>query len=707
MLQCSLPDVVEPVEWKMHIEFPVADQKIPISSILNQGPIRDIPYDSSESGDTIVCIRSDTVEYSFEQQFGISDSTELRHTIGTCTIQNMEPVEILLQIGNDLPLRNMDEIKLEETAHVSMSKRNLTLGGLSYIVFDSSSLGIKINVTNQTTQCDMEDVVIALLDHEDVLAVIHLPHLTAKETAIITVPVAGKKIKSPAALALSASIPCGTVVHSSDKIAISFSFNGLIISEAEIEDRFIDYISSFSGVIPLADSLKIDHLETENVTVDLNIWSPAHIKVRLSGSFYNSENDNMFQYGQKDNRGDVGEKQKYRMSGIFAGDTITALLDSCSHSFSVPLGEMKLNPGWDCRHAYSTLGCTFSFQIVHEGRKIRFNKNDQLIMKIKPSNFPLKRIDGFLFKKLEQSGTTSVNSGLAAPTDEIKRLQKAFSFNSARIKFDLDPGLMDGCAIDSLQVLAVMRAGNFTNDSVILKQTISGITSGSHHTALMDFTGLFNRWPDILTFDVKLLLPPGTGFSVVKTNSDFEKLNTLFQLRPVLTWKATVPLCWKIKETVQIELEKTEISLTEEQIENAKKIKNSSIKIILDLLNQTNINCRIYALGAVKGKEELLMSYPDSLINYQGFENRLDDGLFAVTGNDGIMLAPRNGMSLNEIIFDTNTIGSLLDDGHFVIRWFMSFEPGVTDALMSEDFFQIKATGVIEGTGNSNSLLKL
>jgi hypothetical protein len=702
LVECSLPDIVEPVKWNMHVEFPIIDQTIPVSTFLQQKPVNDLPYDTSESGDTISFVSSDTVAYTFEQKLGISDTNEFKHTLGACTIGNMDPISMQLQVASALPVRCEHPLQLNDPATISMSKKGLSIDGISYVLFDSSSPEMKITVANQTTQCEMNDVVIALMDHDDAFAVIHIPHLSVKETTTISVPVAGKKIRSPAALAVSVATPRGAVVHCSDQMNIQFSFNGLVVSEAEIEDKFINYGTTFSGILPIADSLEIEHIETENASLELNIWSPARLKVKMCGSFLNSTQPGQTKKVTRPYR-DVTNK---KISGMFSDDTLVALLDSTCHTFSVPLSSMDLFPDWDLSRLHSTIGCVFNISVVHEGKMLRFNKNDQLVIKMRTSRFPLKKIEGRFLKKLGHAASTSVKSGIGATTKEIKEIQNSFSFNAARLKFDLDPGISPGSSIDSLLVQVIMKAGNCRIDSVVLTQTLTDITAGSHHCAIMDFTGLFNRWPETFSFDVNLLLPTGTGFTLQRYENGNKVSDKNVSINPVLSWKAIVPLCWKVNETTLIELEKTVISLNDEQMKMAKKIESPELKIVLNILNQTNIHCRIFAVCAAKEYEKQLMEFPDTIFRSQEYLTKLPENIFTVTGNAGVVLAPRNGISLNEIVLDSSCIDAFISGGNCIIRWFLSIQPGETDALKSSDYFQIKAAGVIDGTGNSETLTK-
>jgi hypothetical protein len=699
-LICTLPDSVDPVEWKMHVEFPVIQQKIMIRDILDQDLMEGFPSATADAGDTMTCMREQEIRYTFEQPLGFTDSIEFRQTLGASTIQGMPPVDISLPVILGMPLKYKAGSKLKEETHVSISRKACSVDGVAMICFDENSSGLKITLTNNAAQCDMDEIVMVLMDSTDAILVLHVAHLDAGASKTVTVPVAGKRLKSPIAFALSASLPEGAVVNLTDLLTVHFTFNGLAISEAYIEGKFIEQFSTITAELPLSDSLRIEHIETDATILEFLVESSAQLKLRVRGSLSSvvqpSGMESPYAVFTEDDKGPACCSS----NELYAVDTIVA--QRCR--MNVPLRALTFNPGWDSRGARSIIGCIFTIGILGDNKVVHFKKQDEIRLVLYPIYFPLKKCNGQCIKPLVQTGSTSVNSGLLAEDKNLQKVQKSLAFNSARLKFDLDPGLPDGCSLDSIQIKTIMRAGNFLSDSVELVQTLTGLTSSSHHFAEMEFGKLFNHWPDTFTFDVRLLLPPGTGFVIENKGDHFGKLGKTLRFTPKLVWKSLVPLCWKVNEKSIVELEKTMIQFSDGQLDLLGKLTDPEVKIILKICNKSNITCTIAAIGAPVTHERNLFAYPDSLIGTAHFGEDLPGPLFTFTGTSGITLAPRNEISITEMTFDSSCINALVRGQECAIRWFLLVAPGETDALMKDDFIQVDASGIVQGKSSTEVL---
>ncbi len=693
-LRCTLPDSIEPVEWNMHVELPVMDRKIPIRDIMALKPRMKLPNDTFSPGDTLAIVNTDKLEYAFEQNLITSDSVVLRKTLGAYTLGEMSPVEISFPVSAGLPHGCSPDQGLPAGTIVSLSRKNIGIEGVSMARFDETSPELNLTVVNGSTSGGMEEIAVALLDSSDAVAVVYVPYLHPGEKRTMKIPVAGKCVRSPVAVAISISLKEGTVIRASDRLDIIFSLTGLVVSEALIEDRLIDYSSTISGELPISDSLQIEKIETEKSILSLHLATPLQCKMKVHCTLKSSG-----YFDEEMNR--APDPSAAALHDICLFDTLVTFFDSCPRGLHFPLREVALFPEWDHAKAHSTVGCRFGMEIVHDNGLLHYRKNDEVFIKIHPVSLPFKRINGKFMRTIGRKAYTSVNSGLTVTDTNLKRLQKALTFSAAHLTFDLDPGLPQGCSIDSLRVQATMKPSDCTNDSAILVRTLTGLAHGSRHRAAMDFGNLFNRWPDEFTFDLRLMLPAGTGFMVENRIDRLIELGRILKFEPKLSWQSVIPLCWNAREQALLEMEKTVVRFTGDQFDLLGRLRNPEVRIILNVVNNTNVTCRIFGLGSPKRSEGELLRYPDSLI---GSDTHLPETLFRVTGSNGVALAPRNNVSLNEVALDSGCIATLLHGEECVIRWFLLVFPGETDALMADDFLQIKSVCIIKGTGTTDML---
>jgi hypothetical protein len=701
---CTLPDTVDPVEWKMHVEFPVIQQKILISDILNNDMMKSFPSATAGAGDTMTCMREEKIRYTYEQSLETVDSLEIREALGASAIEGMPPVEISLPVIMGMPLKYKVGSRLKEATQISVSRKACNVGGVAMVRFDENSSALKVKMTNDAIEYAMDDIVIALMDSTDAIAVVHVAHLDPGASKTVTVPVAGKCLKSPVAFALSASLPEGSIVNVNDFLSIVFSFNGLTISEAYIEDKFIKQFSTIYTELPLSDSLKLDHIETDATVLEFLVESSAQLKLRIRGSLSGVAKSIGSESPYVELSDGKMESAFHTNNELFAVDTLDASHESRRHRLNVPLRALIFNPGWDSLRSRSTIGCIFTIGIIGENKTIHFKKQDEIRLVMYPIHFPLKKCNGQCIKPLIQTESAGVNSGLLAEDKNIQKMQKSLAFKSARLKFDLDPGLPDGCSLDSLQIKTVMKAGNTSDDSVELVQTLTNLTYGSHHCAEIEFGKLFNHWPDTFTFDVRLLLPPGTGFVIENKHNPSAYSRKNLRFTPELVWKSVVPLCWRVNDKSTIELEKTSVQFTDGQLDLLGKLEDPNVKIVLKICNKSNITCTVAAIGAPLAYESMLLTFPDSLVGTAQFDSELPENLFTFTGTSGITLSPRNEISITEMTFDSSCINAFAHGQSCVIRWFLQVFPGEFDALMKDDFIQVEATGSVEGQSSTEVL---
>jgi hypothetical protein len=242
-------------------------------------------------------------------------------------------------------------------------------------------------------------------------------------------------------------------------------------------------------------------------------------------------------------------------------------------------------------------------------------------------------------------------------------------------------------------------------DSIIFDKKFDEIVPGSLRSATIDITNLINTWPDSITFDTRLRLPSGTGVSMYNSKDLNGNYTSLLTIDLAVNWTITIPISWEITDTIRTELEISKQSLKTEELEWVKKLHNPRLQIALDAFNQTNLNFALHALGAAGAYEKELMSFPESCIGTDDFEDRKGNHLFTLFDDEGLHLARRGEQTTTMIHLDERGINALLSEDDCLIRWFLIIPPGKADALLAADYLELKATGVIDGIADTDSLL--
>jgi hypothetical protein len=689
-LSCSLPEDVAPAQWKMHVEIPVVDRSVSVRDLVAIDSVSGYKIDWGDSatiGDTVAVTRTDSMAYAFVQPLGTTGATVFARTLGPCGIRNLPPVELFASLRDDFtgdcPLNSPSP----SSVTLSMPERRCELYGIQSLTFDETSAPLSVTVTNGSDRADLEKIDIALESEGIAAGAVHIASLPARMSVVVPVQVAGKSLKSPLSLRVGVTLCQGSVVRWNDRLKLSFSLNGMMLSQAVIKDYFLDYSGQLSGDLPVADSFRLDKIETGRTFLDCEIGNPAALRMEMRCAIGNQ--------GQRGCDEGAGEETIV--------DTLFRLPDKTVCSQILPLGAMTLLPSWNPDSSKSYVGCRLNVRSLPDGRMLRFNKNDRLTLTIKPFRFPLISAQGRLYKRIEQANILPIKAGLAASAGVANSLRNALYFQSARLRFDFIPRLSRGNTIDSLLVNVTMKDSR-GGDSAMLVQKLTGIEPASRHCAVMDFTGVFNRWPDTVLFKTRVILPRGTGISLFNPNSGGSVASSFLAFNPVLTWAVSVPLCWKVVDTLRIDLGKNEIAIENEQLKWIRKLRNTRVKILVDVENQTNLNAEIIALAAAAAHKEELMSFPDSLIGTGGFERNRFGHVFPIFDQGGLRLSPRGGRSHVSVTLDDRGVDAFVSQNSGIIRWFVVAPSKNSGALLSGDYFSLKATGMIEGVGNTDTL---
>jgi len=329
------------------------------------------------------------------------------------------------------------------------------------------------------------------------------------------------------------------------------------------------------------------------------------------------------------------------------------------------------------------------------------------MVRLHPLQLPVSRIEGCFIKPLSYKASVKISTGLAAMSAATATLQQALVFTAARLQCTLCTGLSNGCTVDSVQVAVTMKNPYNPTDSIVFDKTLDNLTCISRYRTDIDVAPLLIRWPDSLAITLGLRLPPKTFFSFTNKNAANGASGSIFRFAPVLEWNAAVPLSFHIGESAWFEPARISVALTEEQLDLIGKLEYPAVRIILSIENRTDINCRIFILAAVKRYENELIVLPDSIIGSEHFTSRLSENLISLTTDNGITVMAHNAVNCSELTFDEHDITTFLSGEPCIIRIPIQLLPGTIDALRSGDFFRIRATGIIEGTGTTDTLASL
>lgn len=706
IVKCALPSDTVPAEWKMHLEVPIVNKKYVVNDVIPEDlfPGLDVVYtDSANQDDTVSVVKKGQITNVIEKQLFTVDTGIIENELGPIILQKTPDVKETFLIGSGISGGGYCDEPLPFDARLDFSKEK-HIEGLKWITIDESSEKIVLTVENSTEKVLLEDISVVLSNQNDTIAVENTNRIPPRSSKEFQIALAGKRLQFPLVIGVEATISAGTIVRPTDGISIFFSFNQQKVSEAVLNDSFIKYSQCYSSNVMIADLLLIEAIDLDTTILYFDIAYPTLMKLEVKGTL---ENAWKCDYAVSKHIQCVKQLNSKLDSAQFAGalgiDTLFEITEQDHYRKIKRVQPMRIFPSWDGLLNKSFITFNMSLSAIPEDRMIHYCKNDSIKITMVVSRLPFDRISGFFVRETQVTYTEKMKIGFDWKPSITNPMKKMFRFNNARLDFKLTSDLPFGSRIDSMQVNIVMHDLKKNNDSASVKETFYSISSDSVHSARMNFTNVFNSWPDSVEFDTRFILPSKTGVILRNSDERNSEFNEPLVIKMIMDWCVSVPLCWKVVETIVMELDTTRFSLDEEQIEWIEKLSEPKVRINVDIGNYTNVGFRLHALGAKGVFKDALMACPDSLVGDNEYIHK--NNLFPLFDKNGLHVKSRGKKTSVVLQMDKNGIDALLSEDGCLIRWFLTIPSKKNDALHATDYWTIQAMGIIEGIGNSDSLL--
>ncbi|HEX3020365.1 MAG TPA: hypothetical protein VHP36_08675 [Chitinispirillaceae bacterium] len=703
---CSLPSDIEPVEWKMRFELPVADKRYTTRDLLKEDLSDEMKIQMGKLdtiGDTVFLFKEDSETYEIDRPLISTDTSFLEEKVGIRTLKNTPQVEVLFEFPGVGGASGLVSVPVPVT--FSQAHDN-NLNGIQSVTIDETSPALNVTVANTSVGANVENVTVSLLDRGTLIESVSIAVLAAQASTVVPFQMQGKSIHDPITVNVTATIPAGSVLRANEGLSVSFNLDGIMASEAVIVDSLIDYTETFTGSLGLADSMRLNIIDLDQASIACEIKNPCAFKMELTGIIENTWNRD---FARNNNIRSIAQLVGINDSSAFAGkviqDTIFKLPGVSSYNKSIHLDNLRIFPTWDSDSGKSMLNFRYIVHSLVDGRWVRFNKDDIISFKLIPDQFPFVQINGVFTKPLKQDFSSEQKVGFGWDQSILDSLKKSFRFASAQINLSFIPDLPPESKIDSLKLYMNFAEKNKQSGSVVLDKKFIGILPDSMHSANLQLASLLNTWLDTLEFKSQITLPAGTGLELFNRKDEYGRYSTNLSIGINVKWNLKIALGWSIEDTIRKELEPSTFSLNDQDgLEWIDKIKKPKVTINVNALNNTNLHFTLYALCASDQNKQMLMSLPDSMI--YSYSPSVDNGpLFRLLGLQGLNLPPRGDYGSIKVELDQRAVDALFSNKDCHIRWFLMIPDAGSDALIDTDFFDIQAKAVIEGIGNSDSLL--
>jgi len=699
---CSLPSDIEPVNWKMHFEVPITNKRYGVRHIIKDEYTGEMDVKMGKAdtiGDTVFIYKKDFAFYEISKELITTDTSVTEEKVGAVTLNNTPAVDIFFEFPGVSGLPGPVTLPAE----LSFTKEEVeTLDEINSVTIDESSPVLKVSVKNISLSADVERVKVILLNEGTAIDSSSLATLPAGAEVIAPFEIQGKSVYSPLTVRITATIPSGTQLRANEGLRVFFNLDDMIVSDAVVVDSLIDYTDSFDGAMGLTDSIDINFIDLDSALISCQINNPCAFKIEFTGIIEDAWNSD---FAKVKNLRSIDQLRSIKDSSAFAGrvidDTLFKAPGTTRYEKVIPLKKLRLFPTWDTDSAKSTIKFRYILRSLSDGRWIHFNKNDLISFRLVPTRFPFVQISGKFAKPMTEFFSSEQKIGFDWDSTILNSLRKSFRFESVQMNLSFVPVLVKGSYLDSMKMHLKLAEKNNAGSTVVLDKKFIRIAPDSQHTAVMQISPLINTWPDTLAFSTQITLPEGTGVELYNSKDPSGQYSTNFSIGINVEWNIKIALAWKVLDTIRTELDLSSFSL-DEDLEWIGKIKSPEITLDVKALNNTNLHFVLFALGDTD--KQKLLEVPDSLL--YSYSPTVDTGsFFRLFGLQGLNVPPRGNVDSIKVKLDHRAIDALISKNKCHIRWFLIIPSADPDVLLDTDFIDVKAKAVIEGIGNSDSLL--
>jgi hypothetical protein len=184
-------------------------------------------------------------------------------------------------------------------------------------------------------------------------------------------------------------------------------------------------------------------------------------------------------------------------------------------------------------------------------------------------------------------------------------------------------------------------------------------------------------------------------------------------VKSFVNYKLNAYFDWSVSSLTTMDLGADTFSIDQKSVELFRRMENRTASFDFEVLNQTNVYIRLYALFAPDSlRASRLMNdtlFPTDSLNNMTLTPGLAEshGYVNLLGTNGVYIPVRNRDTTNSIVLDNDQLTTILTTAKGGMRWMLQFLPspgGANDSLTNTDYINIKSSFHFEGVNNMDSI---
>ncbi len=701
-VKCSMPSDAPAPSWRNAIDIPLANLRFELAELLDNDKI--IDPDSSSVGDTMTLRIDQRDSATIERQIVNLQKNTLEQKIGSIEIRNSDDVDV----GFNLPYTSVvpvpADVPLDQTKPAKVKR-------VYRVIIDSSSPDIEVHIYNNFRELPVSDIQFRIIDNGMIIGSGTVPYINPMDSATVMTSLAGKQLDSLIDISLTATIKGGVGRNSQpdDSIGLRFNLDGQKIAAAEISDSLLNLSKRYTKQLELSDTLEVSYIDFDTTEFSFSFSSPAELRLNLVAELLNLWDISFAEQRGIQSENTIGiisasDSLRY-YQGVIFDDTIVVQSANAGQTGKIRFNSSRLLCRWDNVTQRSVGDYVYRTAIIPRGARVSFNKNDVFRFEMTPLRFPFVALRGTLRQPLSDTidgKSITLNLPIDAGT-LLEKVRGKLLFSNFTASVALKIMLPGNSWVDSARMKIAVGIPDAPSNRTVGEALFRGRSDTLSDSLILNLTSILNQFPDSLRVEGNFGIPAGTQLLIHNKRDASGNYSNLLSLHAAVVLKADLPLVWSVSDSIAALLDNSTFEVPED-LSFLGKTGDACVKVNVDVLNQTNLQAVLYAIGAPKEYKNELFSLSEDDIGPSVLRTASGKHFFQLFGDRGIVLPGRGQKFQDQIGMEAEDTKKFFSSDTCYIRWRLTLHKKSADALHDTDYVSIRSSIHVSGTVNADSL---
>ena len=720
---CSNP-TNQNLRWRTNIELPISNTNF----ILGQ-QFKDLfkAIDTMQNfailgiSDSTVDGAYDTATHSLAFSDSLKDTFSFEQTQDTMSSKTFEvgigpiPLTSAGNITANVPF-GVAAGTLPADVKTGVVSSTVTLNNIQQITFDPTPANaqLSIRLTNKTG-VEIDSVTLSFPNILPSTPSQTVGSIAAGSYQDITMNVAGNTIFNTIQTQVQATLKAGTV-SAGASLGVTIMLAGAKANSAIVLDSLVNVADTFTNNYRITDSVNIDYADIEygffnylvnnNTSLQLAV-SAIHHDLWMTPACIRNNVTNVTELGALATAADT--------FNYYSGVIIQGERDVLPHS-QVKFAQLNLSgnrmfPQW--LDSNSITRVDYFVRTVPTGKWDTLNAMDSLVFTIQPAALSYGEMAGTLVKDYKKTSDTQ-NVAIPFPFPEGDRDSLRGKFHLARVVANMNVAtdLPDSAYLGMLDVDFRVVAPDFPGSVTDTVITFGNVKNDTSYNRKLVITNVVNNFPDSVKILTNVTVPKGTKIRAINDRATAQNVGSM-TVKSFVNYKLNAYFDWSVSSLTTMDLGADTFSIDQKSVELFRRMENRTASFDFEVLNQTNVYIRLYALFAPDSlRASRLMNdtlFPTDSLNNMTLTPGLAEshGYVNLLGTNGVYIPVRNRDTTNSIVLDNDQLTTILTTAKGGMRWMLQFLPspgGANDSLKNTDYINIKSSFHFEGVNNMDSI---